>query len=314
MGTTYSVVVSHPAEPLELDVIRQGVDSVLVTVNAAMSTYIPDSELSLLNQSSSMDWQPVSKELMTVLEYAQQVGNLTGGAYDATVGPLVNLWGFGPGSQYDNTVPNDEQIASAQARVGHDQLQLRGNPAAAKKLKEDLYVDLSSIAKGFGVDEVGRYLESQGLNEYLVEIGGEVRARGLSPRRDSWRVAVEKPEIGEVSVQRLLQLENISVATSGDYKNYFERDGVRYSHTIDARTGRPVTHRLASVSVAAASALEADAWATALMVLGEDAGYQLAQRLELAAYFIYKSESGFEILETRRFSELFGAEGTTGSS
>lgn len=305
MGTTYSVVVSQPGSDKDFSEINEGIDQVLQQVNASMSTYLPDSELSLINKNPTLNWIPVSQELFTVLEYAELVNSLSSGAYDVTVGPLVNLWGFGPGSQFDDLVPSNQSISDAAASVGQAALTLRAKPRSLIKSKPALYIDLSSIAKGFGVDEVAEYLESSGFDDYLVEIGGELRSKGQSPRADAWRVAVEKPLVGQAGVQKVLRLENVSLATSGDYKNYFEKDGVRFSHTIDARTGRPVTHRLASVTVAAQSALEADAWATALMVLGEDEGLNLAQRLELAAYFIVKTEEGFVTQETHRFSSLF---------
>ena len=224
------------------------------------------------------------------------------------MGPLVNLWGFGPvkslSSINTDVKPSGDQLESARKRVGYQKLEIKPQNRQIRKPFKNLYIDLSAIAKGYGVDVVASYLDSLNITNYLVEIGGELRGKGLSQRGDHWRVAVEKPQPGQRSIQRIIDIKNFAVATSGDYRNYFEQDGVRYSHTIDPRSGRSISHALASVTVLSKQAMIADAWATALMVLGEDKGYQLAEEKGLAAYFLYRQGDEFLSNETSAFTQL----------
>jgi len=220
------------------------------------------------------------------------VSEMTDGAYDVTVGPLVNLWGFGPQDTHDK-IPARGAIESARARTGYHNLELRQTPAAIRKRLPGLYVDLSSIAKGYAVDRVARLLEGQGIENYLVEIGGELRGKGHNERGTAWRIGIERPSANDRAVYKALKLDRSGLATSGDYRNYFEHDGQRYSHIINPLTGQPVSHKLASVTVIAASAMRADALATALMVLGPQDGYALAEHEGIAAFFIVKVGKGF---------------------
>lgn len=306
MGTTYSVVASSLPEGIDTEELGREIDLVLAEVNEMMSTYIEDSELSLLNQNSSLDWVPLSKPLFDVLECSVEISEKTSGAYDVTIGPLVNLWGFGPGSDYSDTIPKQNEIESAQAKVGFDKLTLDRTKLVLKKQRPDIYIDLSSIAKGYGVDEIANLLRRNGIDNFLAEIGGELISEGLSSRGDAWKIAVEKPVSGQPGVQRILDISGQAVATSGDYRNYFEKDGVRYSHTLSGVTGKPVTHRLASVTVVAETTMAADAWATALFVLGEKDGLAIANQEGLAAYFVYKGNDGFETTESKEFKRSFG--------
>ena len=285
MGTTYSVQVLPPHADLDPDALQRRIDVLLAKVNALMSTYAPDSELSRFNATQSTDWFAVSPELVKVVDVARQVSDASGGAFDITVGPLVNLWGFGPESRPD-ALPAQTDIDAARARVGYHKLHTRAEPPALRKDQPDLYVDLSAIAKGYGVDRVATLLESEGLTDYLVEIGGELRGRGVNGRGEPWRIAVERPEAGRRSVFRIVPLHDLGMATSGDYRNFFEVNGKRYSHSIDPSTGWPVQHPLASVTVLADDCMWADAWATALLVLGTEKGHALAESRGLAALFI----------------------------
>ena len=301
MGTTYSVkVVDHPRD-VEIEGLKTEIQARLDAVNSRMSTYLEDSELSRFNASRGTEWLDASPELASVMQFAQQVSDLTGGAFDVTVGPLVNLWGFGPGTRRDQT-PTAESIERTGRRVGHEQLHVRTAPPGLKKDIPDLYVDLSAIAKGYAVDQAAEFLESQGVMNYLVEVGGEVRGRGHNARGVPWQIAIEKPHPGTRTVQQVIAVDGASIATSGDYRNYFEQDGRRYSHTIDPRTGRPVDHKLASVTVLSPSAMRADALATGLMVLGPEAGYALAERETLAVLFILRTEDGFVSKASQAFA------------
>ncbi|MBI2994100.1 MAG: FAD:protein FMN transferase, partial [Gammaproteobacteria bacterium] len=249
------------------------------------------------------DWIPISEPLYSVLDVAMQVSGLSGGAFDVTVGPLVNLWGFGPDGRRTDAPP-EEDIAAARVRSGYRNLELDAARRAVRKRRPDLYVDLSAIAQGYGADEVGRYLERIGVRNYMAEVAGEIRAAGVNADGQAWRIGIERPGSGAPVVERVVELRNAGLATSGDYRNYFERDGVRYSHHIDPATGRPVTHNLASVTVVHKSTVFADAMSTALLVLGPEEGLALAEREKLAAFLIMRSGPGFIEKYTEAFRGL----------
>ncbi|ADZ91816.1 FAD:protein FMN transferase [Marinomonas mediterranea] len=290
MGTTYTVkFITHKNAPDEA-MIKDSVDQVLVKVNKLMSTYDPSSELSLFNRSAAGQSYEASDDIAYVVNAALKISELTDGAYDVTVGPLVNLWGFGPG-KHEDRVPTQEEIESAKSKVGYHYLSLDGNQL--KKTK-DVYVDLSSIAKGYGVDQVALTLEQYGINNYLVEVGGEIRTKGMKLDDAHWEIGVESPAGGHSIAQKVIQADNLSIATSGDYRNYFEKNGVRYSHTIDPKTGKPITHRLVSVTIISDSVMLADGLATAINVLGPVKGLEFAERNDIAAYMLVKEDFGFK--------------------
>ncbi len=301
MGTSFTVKVIN-AE-VEKGQLRKSINELLVAINDSMSTYLPDSELSQFNQQHSTEWVAVSHELLTVLLLAEKVSNETQGAFDITVGPVVNLWGFGPDESRFKR-PEQAKISSLMNQIGYKNLLIDEAQQRIKKQEPMLYVDLSAIAKGYAVDEIAHYLEQNGFNDYLVEVGGELRVNGRNKNQQLWRIAVEKPLVGERSVQQVIALENEAIATSGDYRNYFEADGVRYSHTINPRTGKPITNRLGSVSVISSSSAYSDAMATAFMVLGADEGLALAEKLELKALFLVKQKEGFSVIQSSTFPSI----------
>lgn len=292
MGTSYTVKIHQPDLVVDEIVVQQQIDKILKDINKQMSTYLPDSSLSKINDSKTTDWQEISTDLSELIDKALQVSILSNGAYDITIGPLVNLWGFGPGQQYE-VIPTDAAIEQALSYSGFHHLQLRSSPPAIKKEHADIYLDLSGIAKGYAVDKLALYLESLAIQNYMVEIGGEIRAKGKNDKNETWRIGIERPTSKQRIVQTAIDLRNISMATSGDYRNYFEKDGKRYSHTIDPLSGKPITHKLASVTVLHDSSAMADALATAFLVLGDTRGYELASRENIAALFIYKEKGGF---------------------
>ena len=302
MGTTYVVkVVDVPAAlgPREL---RQRIDDALERVNRQMSTYRDDSEISQFNGAAVGEWIEVSADTERVVSHALSLSQSTQGAFDITVGALVTLWGFGPDST--ERLPGETDIARARERVGYDLLESRASPPALRK-SADVSVDLSAVAKGFGVDQVASLLAASGVENYLVEIGGELRVRGRSARGDAWRVGVQIPEAQAVGIaRRTFSMDEGAVATSGDYRNFYQRDGRRDSHLIDPRSGYPIRHRLASVTVMATTAMEADALATALNVLGPEQGMRYAIQHGIAALFIIRADGGFEEKSTPWFAEL----------
>jgi thiamine biosynthesis lipoprotein len=300
-GTSYHINVVLTEDQARLETLASGIDEVLESVDASMSTWRDDSELSLFNQRTDQsDWIPVSAGLFEVLKKAQEISTMTGGAFDVTIGPVVNLWGFGPQARPEQ-IPSEESLANALAATGFEKLELRADPPAVRATPAQ-YVDLSAIAKGYGVDAVARFLESEGVEAYLVEIGGEVRVNGRKPDGSTWRLAIEQPVSEGREVNRVVALESRAMATSGDYRNYYESEGRRYSHTIDPATGEPIAHKLASVTVIADDCMTADALATGFNVMGYERANELAVRENIPAYFIVRTEEGFETHQTPAFS------------
>ena len=273
----------------------------LQQVDAQLSTWRSDSEVTRFNASAAGEWFPVSARVAGLALEALALSRRSGGAFDLTVAPLVQLWGFGPQAPVGESVPGAEAITAAMQRVGWRQLEARLDPPALRKRVDGLSLDFSAIGKGHGVDRVAVRLDGLGCHSYLVDIGGEVRTRGRNATGQPWRIGVEQPDGGPP--QWVLRLSGQSAATSGDYRNFRMLGGRRQSHTIDPRAGAPVSHALASVTVVAASAAEADGLATAMLVLGPDAGWHFARREGVAALLLVRSERGFERSYTESMSQ-----------
>lgn len=303
MGTTYSVkVVSSEEVSLNESGLQRIADTELERVNRQMSTYLADSELSLWNRASTSDWQKVSPALFEVLQLSAGISARSSGAFDVTVMPLVNLWGFGPDER--QSPPSDLDIREALKRVGYNQIEFNETELTVRKPAE-VFVDLSAIAKGYAVDKVAQALQDKGVANFMVEVGGELYLEGVNRRGKPWRIGVETPTYDLLKAPQgpalAVDLSGRALATSGDYRNYYEVDGVRLSHTIDPFTGRPITHKLASVSVIADTCAEADGWATALNVLGPEKGMAVAERERLAVYMIIRDGDEFVSRATKQF-------------
>lgn len=293
MGTQYHIVLVLPNnQHINTDELKKQVDNLLLEINQQMSTYIPTSEISLFNQYKQKSWFPVSNDFMQVASSAQSVSKQSNGAFDITVAPLIDLWGFGATTQF--TAPTDQQIRTAMKNTSYQLLEVRNSPPALRKLNPNLRIDLSAIAKGFAVDKIWEFLNQNNYSDYLVEIGGEVRNRGLNQRGNPWKIGIEAPENNGLRVNQALLTSNIAVATSGDYRNYFIKDGVRFSHTINPKTGKPIMHKLASITVVHKSAMMADVYATALMVLGDKKGKAFANINEIKVNMVIRNQSGFQ--------------------
>jgi len=312
MGTTWSVSYIEPEHVAAPDDIRAGIEDVLERVNHSMSTYQPDSEISAFNAIAPHTWMQVTPGFFEVLQAALEVGRRSEGAYDVTVAPLVDLWGFGAAGEV-SAVPAQEEIAERLQHVGQGNLRLDVDHSSVMK-RTALSLDFSSLAKGYGVDEVADWLGAQGIDRYMVEVGGEMRLAGMSGRDDPWRIAIERPDSTGRGVAAALSLTDTAVATSGDYRNFFEVDGRRYSHMIDPRTGRPVVHDLVSVTVIHKNCMKADAWATALAVLGQERAMAVASEQGLAVYFIRRVGDEFIQSHTPQFSGYLAAPGIPGNS
>jgi FAD:protein FMN transferase len=290
MGTSYQVVAFCDTRVPD---IETHVASLLADVNDQMSTYLAESELSHFNAAPVGEWVPVSPALAEVVSAALTLSRASGGAFDVTVGPLVNVWGFGP-DRAPEQAPSAELLAAVRERVGYQHLDVRDDPPALRR-RRDSYVDLSAIAKGYGVDQVGDALEAWGCARNLVDIGGDLRAGMPKPGGEPWRIGVEVPDRAtRGSLQRVLMLDGISVATSGDYRNFADWDGEPAHHIIDPRTGYPAASALRSVTVLHPSAMWSDGYATLLQVLGPDEGYRFALDNELPVLLIVQTNGAFE--------------------
>lgn len=299
MGTQYNVKYV-PVEDLEAQAVQAEIDKLLVNVNKLMSTYDPQSELSLFNQSTSTALYSLSPETIQVMDEAFRIGQLSGGMLDVTLDPVISLWGFGEKGRV-LTAPTDDAISEAKAKIGLEKVIL--SESGATKLIPNLSINLSTVAKGYGVDVVGDYLKAVGINNFLVEIGGETLTSGVKTNGQPWIIAVEKPVSNERAVQRLLFLSGEAIATSGDYRIYFEENGVRYSHLINPKTGKPIAHNVVSVSVIAETCMTADGWATAFNVMGYEEGISLANEQNIAALFIVKQNNEFLELPSEAFKQ-----------
>lgn len=279
MGTSYSIKYVG-----ELKVSKEQIDQRLIEVNNVFSTYQRDSEITLFNKHKSLEPFKVSEEMISLAKYGVELSKLSDGAFDPTVGPIVNLWGFGPAGK--RKVPTEAEIAKAIDDSGHTKLVIDEVNKTLSKLRENLYLDCSAFAKGYGADQVALVLEKAGIHNYMVEIGGEIRAKG-NKNGHKWRIGIERPEVGARSVTRIIELNDIGLATSGNYRNFFKENGHHYSHTVDVKTGRPVPNKLASVTVVHRDgSMQADAWATVIMVLGPERGLELAEKEGIGAWLL----------------------------
>lgn len=300
MGTTYNV--KYPkVTAVDKGKVKQLIDERLIHVNKLMSTYDPTSELSRFNQYRFEQPFAISPETRKVVLEAMRLGELSDGVLDVTVGPLVNLWGFGP-TMRPESIPSQQDVDAVRPYTGLDKLTVVKDGLV--KAHPQLYVDLSTIAKGYGVDVVAELLEEQGVESYLVEIGGEMRVKGEKGNGSEWLIAIEKPVSDARAVQKIISIGDNAIATSGDYRNYYEQDGVRYSHLIDPRTGKPIQHNTVSVTVIHPSSMTADGMATAFNVMGWESAIALAEQNDLAVFIVKREGDSFVEYSSPAFESL----------
>lgn len=296
---TYKVIVVASPQ-LEVEPLKSQVSATLERINSRMSTYQPESEVSRFNRSDNVDWFEVSDETARVVARAQELSRDSDGAFDITVKPLVELWNFGAG-RGEFKLPGEAKIREVKEAIGWEKLEVRLQPAGLRKSDPRLQIDLSAIAKGYAVDAVATDLLAAGVDNFFVEIGGEALARGAKPGGVAWRVGIERPqEVGQ-AVQRVVELTNRAIATSGDYRNFAMVDGQRYSHEIDPATGWPVRNQLASATILAADCMTADGLATAVMVLGPERARELLARYQAEAFYLQRVGAGFEEVASAGF-------------
>ncbi len=308
MGTFWRVSLAG-VDNTRQDELRTKIQAQLDGDDRLLSTYKSDSTLSRFNQSRSSSPYPVPEAMSDIVTTSLRIGAKTGGAMDITVGPLVNLWGFGPNKQPVKT-PDQAQIEAAKALTGLQHLAVI-NKSGQQWLQKDLpglYVDLSTIGEGYAADHLARLMEQNGISRYLVSVGGAVVTRGTNSEDKAWRVAIQKPTDRETAVQAVVDLNGHGISTSGSYRNYYELEGKRLSHVIDPTTGAPIEHKLVSATVIAPTAMEADGWDTGLMVLGMEKAKQVAQKEGLAVYLIAKEGEGFTTWMSPQFKTFLLSE------
>jgi len=308
MGTFWRVS-TVAITPERAQALRVKIQALLDGDDQLLSTWKSDSALMRFNQATTTAPWPVSEAMADIVTTSLRVGAKTNGAMDITVGPLVNLWGFGP-QKLPVKTPDQGQIDAAKARTGLQHLQVI-NQAQQQYLQKDLpdlFVDLSTVGEGYAADHLARLMEQEGISRYLASVGGALVSRGMNAHGEPWRVAIQKPTDRENAVQAVVDINGHGISTSGSYRNYYELDGKRISHVIDPQTGRPIEHKLVSVTVIAPTALEADAWDTGLMVLGKEKAQAVAQREGLAVYMISREGDTFTSWMSPQFSTFLLSE------
>lgn len=303
MGSTYTVKYVSSGDVPSREELHGEVEAILGDIDKQLSTYRSDSDVERFNALPAGSCEPMPGTVRELVAAGDQLSADSDGAFDLTLEPLLNLWGFGPQGRAEQ-VPSAADIEAARALTGHRHLRIDGDQLCKTVA---LQLDFNSIAAGYAVDRVVDRLKALGVESYLVEITGELKAEGRKPDDSPWRIAIEAPRYDQRVAQKIVELDGLGVSTSGDYRNYFEQDGRRYSHTLDPQSGRPIEHHLAAVTVIDKSTLRADGLSTALMVLGPERGLALAERNAIAAFFVVREGQGFVTTSTKAFDELFGA-------
>lgn len=304
MGSSYSIqYVREPGGPSRLEV-QEAVEAILRDVDEHYSTYRGDSAVSRFNQLQAGQCQALEKDMLALVGFGQQLAEQSQGAFDLTVEPLLDLWGFGPQARQEQ-VPDPLQLAQARQRVGYHHLRIDGDILCKDAAVE---LDFNSIAAGHAVDLIAERLGAMGVASFLVEATGELKAVGRKPDGGPWRVALELPREDRQVARQVIAVDGLAVSTSGDYRHYFKDNGRRYSHTFDARLGRPVEHDLAAVTVLDASALQADGYSTLLLILGPEQGWDFAVAHGIAAVLVTRAEGGFVSRVTPAFERALKGE------
>ncbi|MES1926870.1 FAD:protein FMN transferase [Salinisphaera sp. T31B1] len=299
-GTTFNVTVMSP-DGVDQASVASAVQRVIDTVDDQMSTWRDDSEISRFNRAPAGEWVPVSGDLAKITRQALALGRQTNGAFDVTLGPILKVWGFGAGADVPSKLPTTETLNAAREKTGIGQIDVRMEPPALRKKVDGITLDLAGLAQGYTVDRIADALRQLGAEHFLAELGGELYAQGTKESDKPWRIGVEKPEAGVRTIERVVGLADAGMTTSGDYRDYFELDGHRFSHTIDPRTGRPVAHDLRAVTVIAQDAMTADAMATALLVMGPEAGLRYANANGIAALFVRGNDDAYTESNSKAF-------------
>ncbi|MEZ0276280.1 MAG: FAD:protein FMN transferase, partial [Roseimicrobium sp.] len=284
MGTTWHLILAKG----DVSGASKMVQTRLDELESIFTNWREDSAVSRFNASRSTEWQSVPRELVDVVTLAQRISKETQGAFDITASPLIDLWGFGAKGR-TKTIPSDEAIAAAKARCGWEKIEVQTKPPRLRKAQADVEINVSGLVEGYAVDDIVKRLRDAGHANFLLDVGGELYASSTKPDGSPWEVGVQQPDAEKGVVTGAVPLQDKALSTSGTYQQFFEVDGKRFPHVLDARTGRPVSHSLVSVSVIADTCFEADSWTTALLILGPTEGREVAKRLGIDALFLAES-------------------------
>lgn len=302
MGSTYTIKYVYNTTTPAADAVGVAVQNILDEVDRQMSTYRLDSDIARFNQSPANTCMPMPQPVLELAQYGYELSRSSDGAFDLTLGPLLDLWGFGPQARGKH-VPSSDEIAAAKAKIGYQHVRVVNDQLCKDA---DVKVEFNSIAAGYTVDRISERFAELNIDSYMIEVTGELIAKGLKPDGTPWRIALEQPlGDGQRVIQRILEIDGYGLNTSGDYRNYFEEDGVRFSHTIDPQVGAPISHRLASVTVVDRSTLHADGLGTLLLVLGPERGLAFAEEHKIAAFFVMRDGEGFATQVSSEFSRIF---------
>lgn len=300
MGSTYSIkYVRHAGLPAPA-AVQVEVEKILTEVDRQLSTYRSDSDIERFNALPANHCQAMPASILELVRVGEQLSMQSAGAFDLTVEPLLNLWGFGPQAR-EEKIPTAQALAEVRQRVGHDHLRIDGDRLCKDAAVE---VDFNSIAAGYAVDTIAAKLDAMGIHDYLAEATGELKAAGRKLDGTPWRIALEEPRDDRQVAERIIAIDGYGLSTSGDYRHYFVQNGQRFSHTLDARTGLPVSHSLASVTVIHPCALMADGLSTLLLILGPEQGWDYAEQHGIGAFFVMRADTGFVTRSSRAFARL----------
>ncbi len=302
MGSTYTIKYVYNTTTPAADAVGVAVQNILDEVDRQMSTYRLDSDIARFNQSPANTCMQMPQPVLKLAQYGYELSRSSDGAFDLTLGPLLDLWGFGPQAR-GKRIPSADEIAAAKAKIGYQHVRVVNDQLCKDA---DVKVEFNSIAAGYTVDRISERFSELNIDSYMIEVTGELIAKGLKPDGSPWRIALEQPlGDGQRVIQRVLEIDGYGLNTSGDYRNYFEEDGVRFSHTIDPQVGAPISHRLASVTVVDRSTLHADGLGTLLLVLGPERGLAFAEEHKIAAFFVMRDGEGFATQVSSEFSRIF---------
>ncbi len=305
MGTYYSIEVIDVPIELEIKNIEIEIKNTLKKANKILSNWDKDSEISIINKTNKTTAIKISDELNEVFKTAKEINAKSNGFFDLTLDPIIELWGFGYKSKRMQVIPKDNQIKKILSLIGQKSfLKINFDNNELIKKNKDIKINLSSIGKGYGIDLVGRKLDLLGINNYIINIGGDILTKGYNSKKENWVIGIENPNLKEKLIKEIVNLTNKGLATSGDYKNFFTKDGKRYSHIINPKTGKPIMHSTKSVTVIHENSMKADGWATAFLALGSLEGLKIADKEKIAVLFIDEIDNKLIKFKSSAFKNL----------
>ena len=305
MGTYYFIEVIDVPVELKIKNIELEIKNTLKKANKILSNWDKDSEISIINKTDKTTAIKISDELKEVFKTAKEINAKSNGFFDLTLDPIIELWGFGYKSKQMQIIPKDNQIKNILSLIGQKSfLKMDFDNNELIKKNKDIKINLSSIGKGYGIDLIGKKLDQLGINNYIINIGGDILTKGYNSKKENWIIGIENPNLKEKFIKEIVNLTNKGLATSGDYKNFFTKDGKRYSHIINPKTGKPIMHSTKSVTVIHENSMKADGWATAFLALGSLEGLKIADKEKIAVLFIDEIDSKLIKFKSSAFKNL----------